>query len=186
MKIISKMTSLEFNYYAKRACTDNKSFKKLYSYCLGVIKIHINCKFGGKIYDANIPHDVFTKVFIENPPKKPIANPVAWLCRIADNYIISMYKLKDNQTVELTENYGYVPEYGEGVSFTSEDLRKAWDGLDEVSRYIVYLNTCLKYQLNEIAAMLDKEPEYVRTKKCRALKDLKKAIRENDKNCRLI
>lgn len=180
-----KMTSSEFNFHVKHACMDTNSFDAIYSYCLGVIKIHINCKFGNKLFDKNIPHDVFTKVIIENPPTKYIINPAAWLCRIADNYVYSMYKLKDNQTVELDENYAYVPDYETEIEFTSKALKKAWDELDEDSKYIMYLHTCLYYKLKEIAVMLDEEDTYVRTKKCRAKKILKQAIKESDKNCRL-
>lgn len=180
------MNSLDFNFHVKRACADKKSLDEIYSYCLGVIKIHINCKYGKNFFDATVPHDIITKVIIEHPPTKPITNPVSWLCRITDNYIISVFKRKDNQTVELTEDYGYDPEYEVESGFSSEELKKAWDSLDETSKYIVYLNVYQNYRLNEIAVMLEKRADYVRTKKSRALKVLRKAIKENDKNCRFI
>ena len=80
--------------------------------------------------------------------------------------------LNDNNTLELYDEYPYFPDYDNNIEFASEEVEKNWYKLDELTRYIVYLNTCLKYKLNEIAEMLNLRSDYVRTKKSRAFSSL--------------
>lgn len=169
---------LDFNYHLKHAKNKTRSFDLLYEYCLSIIKKHIVYRFGLKNFDSflsNVPHDVFTRVILEYPPKGFIASPSGYLCKAASNFVISLYSSEDNKTVELDENYHYMPEYEDEFEFESEEIERAWNSLDEKSRYILYMNEYLDYRLTEIADIMGERSDYVRTKKSRALKALRNA-----------
>ena len=95
-------------------------------------------------------------------------------------YINDIHNSKDNQTIELFDNYPYFPEYERNIEFGNKKLCEEWDKLDELSSYILYLNVCLKYKLKEIAEILNLRHDYVRTKKSRAFKTLKTAVKQKE------
>lgn len=171
-----RMSVEEFNYRLNNL-KDENSLKILYRYSLEIIKEHIQYKYGNNNFYSNVPHDVFTRLTIEYPPKKFIQSPISYLCQATHNFMTDILMLNDNNTLELYDEYPYFPDYDNNIEFASEEVEKNWYKLDELTRYIVYLNTCLKYKLNEIAEMLNLRPDYVRTKKSRAFSSLKLALK---------
>lgn len=179
------MNVIEFNYHAKRARDNRDSVDAIYAYCLDIIRKRINYRFGPDFFEPNVPHDLFTKIFIENPPQKFIASPPAYLCTSADRYALSLLKRKDNCTLELNEEVGYLQDYSSELEFDSKEMEDAWYSLDELDRYIISMNCFQKYKLSEIAGILDVKPEYVRTRKSRGLKTLGENYKKNKKNSKI-
>lgn len=166
----------EFNYYLKRAHFDEKALYAVFGYIIEVIKCFIAHRYGNNTFFSEVPYDIFTKIAIEHPPTRYIRYPVAYLCQITRNYINNMIKLKDNQTLELTENYSYEIENEKYIDFLDEYSDRAWRKLDDLTRKILYLGCCLNYKLKEIAQVLNMNYDNVRTKVCRAKKELKNTI----------
>ena len=177
-----RLPTKEFNYYLRRAVFDPEALKIIYEYCTDIIKVHVINRYGVSNYYDNIPHDVTTKIIFESPPDKYFENPVGYLCQAARNHINNIYSLKDNQTLELFDDYPYIPDYEEALLFSDEATEKAWYKLDERARYILYLSEVLKYKLAEIAEMIGKTLDSVKSKKARAKADFKKYVQEFKKD----
>ncbi len=173
-------TANEFNYHLNRAKVSTKSLDAIYDYCLDIMRRHIYYTFGNKTFLECVPHDVFTKVILEKPPDKFIAFPSAYLCEVVHNYVLSLYRKKDNNTEELTEFSACYSEEIEVFEFSDPKLQKAWDKLDEQTKYIINLNIFQHYQLNEIADIMGLSYECVRTKKSRAFRYLKPILKQCD------
>ncbi len=169
-----RLPAKDFNFYLKQARYDIASLNIIYTYCTEIIREHIHYKYGKNNFYNTVPHDVFTRIAFEFLPKKFINAPVSYLCRATQNYMIDIFNLKDNQTLELTDNYPYFPEYENSIEFINEEFQKEWYKLDKLTRYIIYLDICLDYKLKEIADMLGLRADYVRTKKSRAIRTLEK------------
>lgn len=177
------MNNFEFNKHLKRAGNNTRSFEILYEYCIKIMKKHIIYRFGKEKYLSflkNVPHDVFTKVIIENPPEKFKACPSKYLCKAAYHHSLSLLNLKDNCAEEYIEDCSYAPDYKEKLEFSSEEIEAAWNNLDEQSKYIVYLNVLKKYKLIEVASIMGLHYDNVRTKKSRALGCLRKAAKNSN------
>lgn len=171
------MSVREFNYHIKRAKFDGISMNAIYLYCLPIVKEHVHYRYGSNNFYNEIPHDVVTRITIEYPPKKYIDSPIAYICKVTQNYLNNLTKLNDNQTLELFDNYPYELNFENNMRF-DEKIIPSWHKLDYLSRYILYLNVFLKYKLKEIAELLNLKPDYVRTKKCRAVQFLKNEIKK--------
>lgn len=172
------LTATEFVDHMQRAPYDDVSLKVLIEFCYPRIKDYIRGKYGNNNFYDTVPQDVFTRMVFEYPPKKPVDSPIAYICRATRNYISNMHNLKDNQTLELFENYECSPEYENDISFYDEIIDKAWRMLDEVSRKILFLYKCKKYKLKEIAELIEMNYGTVRTRASRAEKELKSLIQK--------
>lgn len=169
----------EFNHHLKHVNKSTRSFNLLYEYCLTIMKKFLINKYGYKEYLTrlnNVPHDAFTKMMIENTPKKYIEAPSAYICRSADNYAKSMYGSRENNTVELNEECACSEDIEEELEFTSAEAETAWKSLDAVSRKILKMNVLDGLKLTEVSDVMGLRSDYVRTKKCRAVKVFKKAL----------
>ena len=174
----TKITVIEFNYHLNRAKNSTKSLDAIYVYCLNIMRKYIYFRFGNKSFLECVPHDVFTKVILEKPPDKYIDYPSAYLCEAAHNYILSLYREKDNNTEELTEYSACADADIEFFEFSDPKAAVAWNKLDEQSKYIIRMNIFKHYQLNEIADIMGLSYDCVRTKKSRALKYLKHILKQ--------
>ena len=172
------MSTPDFNYHIRRASYNNESMKLIYEYCEEIIKIHVHYRYGNNNYYDDVPHDIITRITIEYPPKNYIKSPPAYICIATQNYLNNLTRLSDNQTLELFENYPYEPDFESNFEFLDENIIPSWNKLDYLSRYILYLDTLLNYKLNEIAEMLSLRPDYVRTKKSRAIKFLRLSLNQ--------
>lgn len=174
-----KLSNIEFNYHLNRAWIDEQSAKELLIKCIPVIKRHIIYKFGYRQsleYIETAPYDIMTKIIFDEPHNKFIFAPVKYLCSVTDNFIVSRHKLKDNQTLELNDDYFYNQEFNNEIDFGSAEIEKCWYKLDAQSQAILYMNILNGYRLNEIAEIMNINYDFVRTKKSRAIKFLRNSI----------
>lgn len=174
------MNVIEFNYHAKRAHDNPDSVDVIYFYCVDIIRERLRFRFGKKFFDTNAPHDIFTKMFIEKTPKNFIVSPKAYLCKAADHYALSLLRKKDNCTVELLEEYSYTQDYSSDLEFESKEMEDAWNSLDEITQFIIFWNYFHDYPLFELAEILGKSYDCVRTKKSRGMKILKEVAKKNE------
>lgn len=175
------ISAKEFRYHLRRAPIDPDSLRILTAYCYPIIRDYIRNRYGKNNFYDTVPQDVFTRIVFEYPPKKFIEAPVAYLCRATKNYIHNINNSKENQTLELFDNYVYNPEYEKDIEFSNEIVEKAWGKLDDISRNILYLYCCCNFKLKEIAELLNLNYDNVRTKKSRAIKEFKKFLKELNK-----
>ena len=60
------------------------------------MKSYVDKHFGNNSRYKDVPHDVFTRIVFDYPPKHFVTNHVAYLCRSVKNFIIDFNNSKNN------------------------------------------------------------------------------------------
>lgn len=93
---MNEISDLIFNNCLKRSSYDKRIFAFFYKYCLKIMKSYVDKHFGNNSRYKDVPHDVFTRIVFDYPPKHFVTNHVAYLCRSVKNFIIDFNNSKNN------------------------------------------------------------------------------------------
>ena len=173
------MTTELFNKLIEKArANDNRAVCALHDYCISAIKSHLITRFNNRLEAEDWARDVFTFKIYSNLPTVPIDYPLAWLYKIADNYVITLLE-KRKVSVEFNEN-AYPDEYFED-HLNKFIVDEAFSFIDETTCKILVLNNIYGYTYEEIAAMVNLKPAAVR-QRARRVKINRKLLSHFHKN----
>lgn len=106
------MNAKRFNRCLSLISQDERAFREIYEYYLPKVKCHVLTRYGRQVDFEDVAHDLFTRLIgMKNPPE--VANPTAWILRIADNVCLDAIRKSkysspfDDNLAAPTEAYGY-------------------------------------------------------------------------------
>lgn len=167
------MTREEFNQLLRDFKHDSKAAEELCRYCVVNLKLHLSVWLREAKDAEDVAHDIFCKKIFENPPKTLVRNPRAWLFKIADNYMKTLFKT-EKRYVALTDSIPYKDDFTDFVA--NDRLREALKTLDKVSANIIVLYYYYGYTHKEISKMIGMAYGNVRMRSSRAIKNLRKLV----------
>lgn len=157
---------------------DHRAIGILSEYCIKAIKSHLNRRFNDRWESEDFARDIFTYKIYSNLPDAPVSYPLAWLYKIADNYMYDYFE-RHAITTEFREN-AYPDEYFEGF-VNKFMLDEVFKHIDKVTCRILVLNYYYGYTFEEIAPMVKMKPDAVRQRAYR-VKINKKILSQFGKN----
>ena len=165
------MNSTQFNALIKQAIKkDEHAVIVLSKYCLNIITHHLSLKFNSRNEVEDWAHDVFTYKILSNLPDKFIEYPVAWLYKIADNYVYTELK-KQNRTLEYKDDIYSDKEFVD--LFNKYTLEEVFKDEDALTVKILILNLHYGYTFEEIAVLLKIKSATARQRASRAKRELR-------------
>lgn len=168
------MDSAQFNALIDRARKkDEQAIYILAKYCVNTIKVHLAVKFGNRLETEDWAHDVFTYKILSNLPDKTIKRPLAWLRKIADNYVLTILK-NETVSVEFLEDISDNGDLSDKVDDIM--LKDALKCVKKIDWKILVLKYYHGYTFEEIAKMLKMKPATVRQRAFRARQNFKKSV----------
>jgi len=142
---------------------------------------HVYLRLGNRELAKEIMQDTFVKTLLQLQKGAEIENIRAFLYRIAGNLLIDNVRKKKSVSLDDLQESGFEPS-GE----TEEDLHTHLEGtrvasvlklLREVDQTLIIMRFVDGMKPQEIAEMLDIEPNTISVKIHRALKELKSHLR---------
>lgn len=152
---------------------DAHAISILSKYCIDAIKLHLSLKFRNRQEIEDWAHDVFTYKIYSNLPNYLITNPIAWLNKVADNYVFTILK-KEHRTVEYVENVYSNERFVDIVNGIM--LEEAFKDVDEQTTQILVLKHIYGYRFREIAKLLKINEDAARQRASRTRRKLKDIV----------
>lgn len=131
----------------------------------------------------DVLQEAFIKAFQKLGQYKGEVTFGAWLKRIVINKCMDFLKSKQNQLVELDENYLHIPEAEDWTiddGITVEKVKSAMGMLPEKYRYVLQLYLLEGYDHAEISEILELTETTCRTRLMRGKGHLKEIVKNRD------
>ncbi|MDE7379913.1 MAG: sigma-70 family RNA polymerase sigma factor [Clostridia bacterium] len=168
------MNSAQFNALIRQAKKkDEQAVIILNKFCINVILRHLSLKFNSRQEVEDWAHDVFAYRILPNLPDKFIDYPVAWLYKIADNYVYTELK-KQNRTLEYRDDICSDKEFVD--LYNKYTLEEVFKDEDELTVKILILNLHYGYTFDEIAILLKVKPATARQRASRAKRKIRSDV----------
>ena len=168
------MDSAQFNALIDRAKKkDEQAMCILAKYCVNAIRMHLSVKFGNRPEIEDWAHDVFTYKILSNLPDKIIKRPLAWLNKIAENYVFTVLK-NEAVSVEFVEDIADNGDLSDKVDNLM--VKEASKCVKKIDWLILVLKYYHGYKFEEIAKMLKMKPATVRQRALRARHIFKNSV----------
>lgn len=163
----------------RMAQKDPQALEQLYNLIGGALYAFILAILRNPQNAEDVLHDTFLKVYTSAQTYVSQGKPMAWIYTIARS--LSLMRLRQGNLVLTFDDDIWIHYLADLPEFTSDDrlvLESAMSTLSDVENQIVTLHAASGFRHREIATLLDLPLATVLSKYHRAMKKLKKCLKE--------
>lgn len=168
------MDNVQFNaLIAKARNKDGCAIEILSKYCIVTMRKHLSILSKNEQEVEDWAHDVFVYKIYSKLPDYFIESPAAWLNKVADHYVFTLFK-KEKRTTPFIEEITENREFSDRVDEIM--VKDALHKLNKTDYQILVLKFYYRHSYNSIAKMVRLNAATVRQRAFRARQILKKYV----------